>query len=106
MRYLPCETISYRISRDFSIPTSPNHQSTLTYRLDEVARSICSSRAEFEANQPVIIVSNTGGLESDVNDEMKLSRSTMCEFERMSKLGNAKLGTPSQGSEVGQELQI
>lgn len=25
------------------------------YRLDEVARSICSSRAEFEANHPLII---------------------------------------------------
>lgn len=25
------------------------------YKLEEVARSICSSRAEFDANQPVII---------------------------------------------------
>ena len=27
-----------------------------TYRLDEVARSICSSRAEFDANHPLIMI--------------------------------------------------
>lgn len=31
-----------------------------TYRLDEVARSICSSKAEFEANQPVIMIDVKG----------------------------------------------
>jgi hypothetical protein len=27
-----------------------------TYKLEEVARSICSSRAEFEANHPAIML--------------------------------------------------